>query len=55
MLWETTLDASAHATPMTFMGRDGRQYVVVAAGGGGLLRSEPGSNIVAFAVPTFKR
>lgn len=26
-LWETVLDASAHATPMTFMGRDGRQYV----------------------------
>ncbi len=27
LLWETTLDASAHATPMTFMGRDHRQYV----------------------------
>jgi glucose dehydrogenase len=50
-LWETTLDASAHATPMTFLGRDGRQYVVVAAGGDGLLRSEPGTNIVAFALP----
>ena len=54
-LWETTLDASAHATPMTFQGKDGRQYVVVAAGGGGILRSEPGSKIVAFAVPAFKR
>ena len=28
LLWETTLDASAHATPMTFLGKDGRQYVV---------------------------
>ncbi len=36
-LWETTLEASAHATPMTFQGRDGRQYVVIAAGGGGIL------------------
>jgi glucose dehydrogenase len=51
LLWETTLEASAHATPMTFMGRNGRQYVVVAAGGGGLLQSAPGSKIVAFALP----
>jgi quinoprotein glucose dehydrogenase len=50
LLWETTLDASAHATPMTFLGRDGRQFVVVAAGGNGLLNSAPGSKIVAFAL-----
>lgn len=50
-LWETTLDASAHATPMTFMGRDRRQYVVIAAGGNGLLASQPGSKIAAFALP----
>jgi glucose dehydrogenase len=51
LLWETRLDASAHATPMTFMGRDGRQYVVVAAGGNGMLGSPVGSKIVAFALP----
>ena len=51
LLWETTLDASAHATPMTFMGRDHRQYVVVAASGAGLLGSPPGRRIVAFALP----
>ena len=51
LLWETTLEASAHATPMTYQGRDGRQYVAIAAGGGGILRSEPGSQIVAFALP----
>jgi glucose dehydrogenase len=51
LLWETRLDASAHATPMTFMGRDGRQYVVVAAGGAGMLGSPVGSKIVAFALP----
>jgi quinoprotein glucose dehydrogenase len=50
MLWETTLDASGHATPMTFMGRDQRQYVVIAAGGDGLLVSPPGSKIEAFAL-----
>jgi quinoprotein glucose dehydrogenase len=36
---------------MTFMGRDGRQYVVVAAGGGSVLVSSPGTKIVAFALP----
>lgn len=51
LLWETPIDASAHATPMTFMGRDGRQYVVVAAGGNGILGSPVGSRIVAFALP----
>jgi glucose dehydrogenase len=50
LLWETALEASAHATPMTFMGRNGRQYVVVAAGGDGLLVSPPGSTIVVFAL-----
>ena len=51
MLWETTLEASAHATPMTYRGKDGRQYVAIAAGGGGILRSEAGSKVVAFALP----
>jgi glucose dehydrogenase len=50
-LWETELDASAHAVPMTFMGKDGRQYVVIAAGGGSNLASSIGTKIVAFALP----
>ena len=50
-LWEVELPASAHSIPMTFLGRDGRQYVVVAAGGGSYLSSPPGSAIVAFALP----
>lgn len=50
-LWEVTLPASAHATPMTFLGRDQRQYVVVAAGGDGLFQSPVGTQIVAFALP----
>lgn len=51
MVWETTLEASAHATPMTFLGKDGRQYVVIAAGGGGFFASPPGTKVVAFALP----
>lgn len=50
-LWETELEASAHSVPMTFMGKDGRQYVVVAAGGGSFLGSPAGTKIVAFVLP----
>jgi quinoprotein glucose dehydrogenase len=51
LLWETTLEASAHSVPMSFLGKDGRQFVVVAAGGGSFLGSPPGTKIVAFALP----
>jgi membrane-bound PQQ-dependent dehydrogenase (glucose/quinate/shikimate family) len=49
-LWSAELDASGHATPMTYMGRDGRQYVVIAAGGGGFFGSKPSDAVVAFAL-----
>ena len=49
LLWETTLPAAGTATPATYM-VNGRQYVVIAAGGGkyGL---PPGGTYVAFALP----
>ena len=39
------------ATPMSFQGADGRQFVVIAAGGSILLRSPIGDALVAFALP----
>lgn len=51
LLWEVELEAAAHSVPMTFMGKDDRQYVVVTAGGGSYLGSSPGSKLVAFALP----
>jgi quinoprotein glucose dehydrogenase len=37
---------------MTFLGRDGRQYLVVAAGGHGIPEGPPlGDYLVAFALP----
>lgn len=38
-LWSTKLDATGNATPITFLGRDGQQYVVIAAGGPAHLRN----------------
>ena len=50
-LWRTRLDVPAHAMPSTYMGRDGKQYVVITAGGGGFLRTPPGDAVVAFRLP----
>jgi quinoprotein glucose dehydrogenase len=51
-LWRGTLPTSARATPMTYLGRDGRQYVVVSAGGHGAQIGPPlGDYVVAFALP----
>ncbi len=49
-LWVTKLDASGHATPITYLGRNGKQYVVIAAGGGGFFGSKPADSLIAFAL-----
>lgn len=52
MLWSAALPASAQATPMTFRATpQGRQYVVVAAGGHAALGSALGDYVMAFALP----
>ena len=48
LLWQTELSAGAQATPSTFMGKDGKQYVVIAAGGHGSLGTKSGDSVVAF-------
>lgn len=50
-LWETELPAGGNATPLTYRGEDGRQYVVIAAGGHGGLRSRNGDEVIAYALP----
>jgi glucose dehydrogenase len=54
-LWYAKLENTPGATPMTFMGRNGKQYVVVAAGGPG--DTDRGGTaggpqkLIAFALP----
>jgi quinoprotein glucose dehydrogenase len=56
LLWETTLEASGHTSPITYMGRDGRQYVaLMASGGGGFLGGGLSNTLVAFALPDVPR
>jgi quinoprotein glucose dehydrogenase len=50
-LWVTRLEASGHATPMTFLGkRNRRQYVVIAAGGGGFFPQPASDALEAYAL-----
>lgn len=51
-LWRGTLPTSARSTPMTFRGPNGKQYLVIAAGGHGISQAAPlGDYLVAFALP----
>jgi glucose dehydrogenase len=51
-LWVGDLEASAYATPMTYMGKKtGKQFVVIAAGGGGYFIGKVSDVLVAFASP----
>ena len=51
-VWRTDLPASGHGTPVSYRGpRSGRQFVVIAAGGGGRFSRTISDAIVAFALP----
>jgi mono/diheme cytochrome c family protein len=54
LLWEYTLPFAGHAMPATYM-IDGRQYVVIAAGGGRDPKWPSGGVYVAFALPAANR
>jgi quinoprotein glucose dehydrogenase len=49
-LWAEKLDAPAYTVPITYRGRDGKQYVAITAGGGGFFGSPTGDSVVAFSV-----
>jgi quinoprotein glucose dehydrogenase len=57
-LWTEKMDASAHTIPVTYKGRNGKQYVVVEAFGGpgivavdGYFNDAPGDSVIAFTLP----
>ena len=49
-LWSDKLPAGGQATPMTYL-ENGRQYIVIAAGGHGMMGTRQGDYIVAYALP----
>lgn len=50
LLWQYQLDAGGYATPATYQVR-GRQFVIIAAGGGGKPETKPGNGYYCFALP----
>ncbi len=51
-LWAVKLDAAAHATPITYLGKNGKQYVVITSAAGGFLDSPlTDDSITAFTLP----
>jgi quinoprotein glucose dehydrogenase len=49
-LWRSRLPAGGQATPMTYEAADGRQFVVVVAGGHGSLGTKAGDDVIAYAL-----
>jgi quinoprotein glucose dehydrogenase len=53
-LWSAPLPASGMATPMTYLGADGRQYIAIAAGGDGESFGKS-DMLITFALPRLSR
>lgn len=50
-IWRSRLPAGGQATPMTYQAADGRQFVLVVAGGHGSLGTKAGDDVIAYALP----
>jgi quinoprotein glucose dehydrogenase len=50
LLWEYKLPVGGYATPSIYE-IEGKQYIVIAAGGGGFQRTKTGDYYIAFALP----
>ncbi|HEY0263140.1 MAG TPA: pyrroloquinoline quinone-dependent dehydrogenase [Granulicella sp.] len=51
ILWDVELEAGAYDTPITYKAKDGRQYVVIVASGGGYYDKTGGDSVAAFSLP----
>ncbi|RWE32101.1 glucose/quinate/shikimate family membrane-bound PQQ-dependent dehydrogenase, partial [Mesorhizobium sp.] len=50
-LWKARLPAGGQSTPMTYTVADGRQFVVIVAGGHGSVGTKPGDYVMAYSLP----
>lgn len=51
LVWEQPLDANGHTIPITYLGKNGKQYVaIMAGGGGGYFGGTPSDSLMAFAL-----
>ncbi len=49
-LWSDKLPVPGHGSPTTYMGRDGKQYVVIGANGGGFFGSPASDEVIAYTL-----
>jgi len=50
-IWRARLPAGGQSTPMTYATADGKQYVVMVAGGHGSIGTKPGDYVIAYTLP----
>ena len=51
-VWTEKIEAGAHGAPISYQGKDGKQYVVIAATGGSqLFDPSRGDSLIAFVSP----
>jgi quinoprotein glucose dehydrogenase len=51
LVWDHPIDANGHTIPITYLGKDGKQYVaIMAGGGGGYFGGTPSDSLMAFAL-----
>ncbi|MCA0939616.1 PQQ-binding-like beta-propeller repeat protein [Salipiger pacificus] len=51
VLWKGRLPSGSQSTPMTYVGKDGRQYIVLTAGGARYNPNDWADYVIAFALP----
>ncbi|MFV0408412.1 MAG: membrane-bound PQQ-dependent dehydrogenase, glucose/quinate/shikimate family [Paracoccus sp. (in: a-proteobacteria)] len=51
ILWKGRLPSGSQSTPMTYVGKDGRQYIALTAGGARYNPNDWADYIIAFALP----
>lgn len=50
-VWKARLPPGGQSTQATYLGRDGRQYLVVVAGGHRYTETKTGDSVIAYALP----
>jgi quinoprotein glucose dehydrogenase len=50
-LWSDRLEANGHATPISYTGKSGRQFIAIAAGGGGSFTQDVADVLAVYALP----
>jgi len=51
LLWEIKMETGSYTVPMTYMGKDGKQYVALTDTGGSFYDTTAGDAVMAFALP----